>query len=720
MNSVTRLEKAAWIWKDQSKEVNQYAQFLQDFRVENPSATLYIAADMNYAAFINGQYVPSFAYSDYPACRSVDTLDISPYLHVGENRLCVIGYCQITDGLTYREGDPGVRFAVYTGDVPVALSGSSTLARLAPDYESGPIENITSQLSYSFHYDAKNNDGWLEADYTPDNSWHPAVPALTTATLQERPIRPLVLEERCPVGILSHGTFTDCPAMASEPAATKMQYASLAFKGRASKRAGALHKPAIGQASCQHFPSDDGVCLANSEDDGLYVMLDLGKETAGLLDLDIELEQAATVFIGFGEHLDDLRVRTNTGGRQFGVVYHAKAGRQSFTHYFKRLGARYLQLHIYAPSVKLYYAGLRPVTYPLDYISDFDCGDLLMNKIYTTAMDTLRLCIHEHYEDCPWREQGLYAMDSRIQMLCGYYAFKETAMPRESLRLLAMGQWENGLLEMCAPSSFTMTIPSFSLAFVNCVKDYLDHTGDTAFVQEMLPVTANILRAFLPQLAEDGLLADFVGEEYWNFYEWTDGLDGWVYVDGRAHEPSPAGFYAPMQAMYLMAADAYLAMCDKCGAAPFEPALPEILSRLRQAAQKFWDSDRQVFVTYLNGEAPLNEVVQAQFICAGIATSEQTDILLEKMTDPAAHSLLDITQSHCIYKYEALLSRPELYGAFVRQNIADIWGGMLFKGATSFWETQRGAWDFTDAGSLCHGWATIPIYIFHRYGDYVL
>ena len=45
---------------------------------------------------------------------------------------------------------------------------------------------------------------------------------------------------------------------------------------------------------------------------------------------------------------------------------------------------------------------------------------------------------------------------------------------------------------------------------------------------------------------------------------------------------------------------------------------------------------------------------------------------------------------------------------------------MLFKGATSFWETQRGPWDFSDAGSLCHGWATIPIYIFHKYADYVL
>lgn len=31
--------------------------------------------------------------------------------------------------------------------------------------------------------------------------------------------------------------------------------------------------------------------------------------------------------------------------------------------------------------------------------------------------------MHEHYEDYPWREQALYAFDSRNQALYGYYAF---------------------------------------------------------------------------------------------------------------------------------------------------------------------------------------------------------------------------------------------------------------------------------------------------------
>lgn len=703
MKVIEKLNAAQWIWCDNNGTPNQYAQFIKDFNIDSTNATLYIAADMNYAVFINGQYIPSFAYSDYPDCRSIDTLDISKYVQTGKNRLCVIGYCQVTDGHTYKKGKAAIKFSVYSGDNLIVFSDTETIARQAPDFENGEIENITSQLSYSFHYDANLYDGWLDTDYTPDTTWQNAVISSTNATLQERPIRPLVLEDRKPVSILTYGTFKDSDSTKEQPAATKMQYAALSFKNRIANDFGP-----------KSLPLENGISFEETDGDGIYIIIDLKHETAGLLDFDIELEKSAQISIGFGEHLDDLRVRTTMGGRQFAVVYNAKAGRQNFTYYFKRFGARYLQLHVYSQNVKLYYAGIRNVTYPLNYISDFDCKDLLMNKIYSVGMDTLRLCMHEHYEDCPWREQALYAMDSRVQMLCGYYAFKETDMPRESMRLLAKGQREDGLLEMCAPSYFKMTIPCFSLVFVNSLKEYLEHSNDIEFIKEILPTVDKIFKCFDSQFTADGLLANLKGEKYWNFYEWTEGIDDWTspVADGDCQ--------APLQAMYIMALEAYLELCKKCGAKPFDSSLVEKIENIRKAAQKFWDSEKLAFRSNLNSDAPLTELVQAQFICAGIATEEQTKILLEKMTNPAKHNLCQITLSHCIYKYEALLTKPEVYGKFVRQDIAKTWGDMLFNGATSFWETQRGAWDFDCAGSLCHGWSTIPIYIFHKYGEYVL
>ncbi len=34
-------------------------------------------------------------------------------------------------------------------------------------------------------------------------------------------------------------------------------------------------------------------------------------------------------------------------------------------------------------------------------------------------------------------------------------------------------------------------------------------------------------------------------------------------------------------------------------------------------------------------------------------------------------------------------------------------------GSTTCWETQYGAADFNNAGSLCHGWSALPVYYYH-------
>ena len=44
---------------------------------------------------------------------------------------------------------------------------------------------------------------------------------------------------------------------------------------------------------------------------------------------------------------------------------------------------------------------------------------------------------------------------------------------------------------------------------------------------------------------------------------------------------------------------------------------------------------------------------------------------------------------------------------------------MLDAGSTTVWETELGAPDFANAGSLCHGWSAMPIYYYSKYKDEV-
>ena len=77
--------------------------------------------------------------------------------------------------------------------------------------------------------------------------------------------------------------------------------------------------------------------------------------------------------------------------------------------------------------------------------------------------------------------------------------------------------------------------------------------------------------------------------------------------------------------------------------------------------------------------------------------------------------LLPVTLSYSIFKYDALMTDPNNF-QWMMDDIAQIWGKMLFSGATTFWETAEGASDFHYAGSLCHGWSAVPLHLYHRYG----
>src|SRR5690606_22072209 len=174
--------------------------------------------------------------------------------------------------------------------------------------------------------------------------------------------------------------------------------------------------------------------------------------------------------------------------RNFANRYVASDGYQEFLHPYLRLAGRYIQVHIIPPAgateqpVILQYAGLRPTPFPVEHVGVFKSPDTLHNTIWDVSRRTLELCMHEHYEDCPWREQALYSMDARNQALAGYYCFGNYDFAAASIKLLGQGMNEkDGLLELCAPADVVITIPSFSLAWILMLDDYLLFSGDRGF-----------------------------------------------------------------------------------------------------------------------------------------------------------------------------------------------------------------------------------------------
>ena len=104
-------------------------------------------------------------------------------------------------------------------------------------------------------------------------------------------------------------------------------------------------------------------------------------------------------------------------GKELCQPLYLQGGRQHFIHYTTRMGCRYIQLHIsnIQDEFVLYYAGMRPTEYPVQ-IKGILYSNSLWNKIYDVSIRTLHLCMHEHYEDIPWREQALtvWTLETRL------------------------------------------------------------------------------------------------------------------------------------------------------------------------------------------------------------------------------------------------------------------------------------------------------------------
>lgn len=157
MNKVFSLSK--WIWLSETK-VNQYADFVTTFVLDKEDAVLRISADTNYALYLNGKFVYAGQYPDYPHYKIYDEFSVGKDCRMGENVLAVLAWSAGEDSSTYRRETAGLLFEIVSGGEVIASSGEQVLAREDPCYRSGEVEKVTSQLGFSFYYDATREDDW--------------------------------------------------------------------------------------------------------------------------------------------------------------------------------------------------------------------------------------------------------------------------------------------------------------------------------------------------------------------------------------------------------------------------------------------------------------------------------------------------------------------------------------------------------------------------------
>ncbi len=420
-------------------------------------------------------------------------------------------------------------------------------------------------------------------------------------------------------------------------------------------------------------------------------LIDLGRETAGYLELDIESAEDQSVLIAYGEHIVDGKVRYIIEERNFSVEFIAKKGKNVFANYLRRLAGRYLEVHC-DKELKINYLGIRPAYYPVKPIEK-NFTDELDKKIYDVSAETLLLCMHEHYEDCPWREQALYTMDSRNQMLCGYYLYENTEFQRHNLVLISKSIRKDGLLCICAPSGLDLPIPSFSCAYFIEVYEYLKYTKDYTLLDEVAPVLHKIIETF-EKFTDDNMLIPRLPFPFWNFYEWNEGGNNGSFPSDKYEKI----YDSNLNLMYIIAKKLYCEM--------FGITADDINARIQAVKDTFYCEKEKAFKLSTKDNRS-SQLCNALAISVGLGDEELAEKILHD------ENMFTATLSMRIFVYDALLTFGDKYKQTILDDIRTRYKKMLDAGATSFWETELGEADFNGAGSLCHGWSAIPVYYFN-------
>ena len=430
-------------------------------------------------------------------------------------------------------------------------------------------------------------------------------------------------------------------------------------------------------------------------------LIDFGRQVTGLATLDIYTPISQKLTVAWGQHIADGHVRKVIYEHNFYYTYHATEGDNTFTDYMLRLSGRYLEVESEYP-IDIHYVGLLPQEYEVK-TTDCHIDNSIDRQIYDICVNSLELCMMEHYVDTPWREQGLYPFDSVLQMFMGYFAFEggNRDYVKANLSLMLNDRREDGLLSICTPCGTTLTIPSYSLYCLMAVEKYSTTFGDMQFAVDALPKLRGMLREF--DARYDGkLVHKFEGKMMWNFYDWSEHASGTIFQNDT-------GIDMIINCLYLMAIDSFVKISDDEEEISMYLSIKDkLISTMREG---FWREGG--YSMYLDRDIQTN-LVNCMAVLSGVATSDQLGVIVEGLVEDR---YIPMSMALNLYKYVVLANvNTEKYKSYILDCIRRDYSIMLDAGSDTVWETMLGEKDFDGCGSLCHGWNTAPIYIYHRLG----
>ncbi|KAL2823845.1 Six-hairpin glycosidase-like protein [Aspergillus cavernicola] len=703
-------ESVPWIWSpdwDDTSSVARILQFRKCFEIDTipVRCLVHVSADTRYRLFINGQSMCFGPAKSTLAEWNYETVDIGPFCTLGLNVIAarVLRYSPRQPGTMSFIRGPIPGFILYSEDLHIStdrqwLCKADEAVQILSPKQSNPALGPPLLLVNEKVDGVLEDCGWTERDYD-DTNWTVAV----KSTLKS-PMVP-VLEPR----ILVQRTIPllpELPGRFSE---------AVTHQGTTAKEAGRW----TGLVQSDHL-------LRIGSNSEVSVILDAAILTTAFLELQFQGGAGSKIRIRCAECFETPDPdnpnplarkkgdRTDSTGVLVGYedfyTVSATADMHSQIRYepFWFRTFRYVELQVQTADMPLCIQKLtyRSTHYPLEVtttFSHFPTNEAA--KQWEVSLNTLRNCMHETYEDCPYYEQNQFAMDARLQILFTYQLSHDDRLARKCMQEFYASRRPDGLIETHFPAPFpVVNIPFFSLYWILMVYDHMMYIGDKSLLRRYLGTIDGILDHFDQRVGKDGLVGRFAWD-VWPFVDWTS---EWTLGKGDFRKLAvPPAYHRTGVITYSSLIYAY-ALQKAASVSEFVGRYDTAAEYTGRAANLNRAVVQKCFRTgfFVDGpDSPVEERSQhAQVfaVLSGALTGVAAQAVLQRaLTDP---SFARCSYAMSFYVFEAA-RKIGIYDQ-LRERLMEPWRDMISLNLTTWAESAA------MPRSDCHGWSAVPIHDF--------
>ena len=357
--------------------------------------------------------------------------------------------------------------------------------------------------------------------------------------------------------------------------------------------------------------------------------------------------------------------------------------------------------YAYIPDCRMEEVGMKAIHQYVDIPvrAKFSSNDALLDKIWSVAEHTFRLCSGVFFIDGIKRDKWIWGGDAYQSFFVNQYLMADADINRRTLLALR----GNDLM-----TTHINTILDYTLYWILSLKIHEGAYGDLEFLEKIYPKMCSLMGFCEEQLDGQGFLTG--RKEDWIFIDWAD-LD-------------KEGALCAEQMLFAECYHTMAVLSRKLGVeADLCKEYRKKYERLTENINAFyWDDEKGAYIdSFVSGKKHVARHANIFAIFFDIADEGQKKRIVENVL--FNEEIPQITTPYFkFFEMDALCRMGHLEEVLAR--IREYWGGMLERGAVTFWEEydpavpkeeQYDMYGDKFGKSLCHAWSASPIYLLAKY-----